>query len=111
MDEARIPLEAIKGRGAASRMPHRVESVQRHVFDDGWSTLQEKAEGREIPRTEVIWEDARSIITSNDSPDVYFDRSINPYRGCEHGCIYCLDGETKVLMADGGTKPLADVRA
>src|SRR3569623_3834496 len=106
MDEARIPLEAIKGRGAASRMPHRFESDQRHNFDDGKSTLQEKVEGREIPRTEVIWENARSIITTNDSPDVYFDRSINPYRGCELGCIYCLDGETKMLMTNGGTKHL-----
>jgi DNA repair photolyase len=111
MDEARIPLEAIKGRGAATRMPHRFESDQRHDFDDGWSTLQEKVDGREVPKTEVIWENARSIITTNDSPDVYFDRSINPYRGCEHGCIYCyarpthsylnmspgLDFETKII--------------
>jgi DNA repair photolyase len=68
-------------------------------------------ETREALLTEVIWEDARSIITSNDSPDVHFDRSINPYRGCEHGCIYCyarpthsylnmspgLDFETKIV--------------
>ncbi|HEY8050451.1 MAG TPA: hypothetical protein VIE63_14855, partial [Ramlibacter sp.] len=110
MDEARIPVEAIKGRGAATRMPHRFESDQRHDFDDGWSTLQRGVEEREVPKTEVIWEDARSIITSNDSPDVYFDRSINPYRGCEHGCVYCLAGETGILMADGSTKPLADVQ-
>jgi DNA repair photolyase len=60
------------------------------MFDDGWDTLEEGlAQPREPLRTEVIWEDARSIISGNESPDVYFDRSINPYRGCEHGCIYC----------------------
>ena len=109
MDEARIPITAIKGRGTATRLPHRFESDQRHDFDDGWSTLQGKVDGREVPKTEVIWEDARSIITSNDSPDVYFDRSINPYRGCEHGCVYCLDGETRILMADGSMKQLGDI--
>jgi DNA repair photolyase len=111
MDEARIPLTALKGRGTATRMQHRFEKDQRHDFDDGWSTLQEEVDEREVPKTEVIWEDARSIITGNDSPDVYFDRSINPYRGCEHGCVYCyarpthsylnmspgLDFETKII--------------
>jgi DNA repair photolyase len=111
MSEIRIPVEAIKGRGAATRMAHRFERDQRHDFDDGWSTLQAHADDRAVPKTEVIWEDARSIITGNDSPDVYFDRSINPYRGCEHGCIYCyarpthsylnmspgLDFETKII--------------
>jgi DNA repair photolyase len=62
-----------------------------------------------VPKTEVTWENARSIITSNDSPDVYFDRSINPYRGCEHGCVYCLDGDTRILMADGSTKRLGEL--
>jgi DNA repair photolyase len=110
--EVRIPLEAIKGRGSASRMQHRFERDQRFAFDDGWTTLDEGlADEHAPPKTEVIWEDARSIITSNDSPDVYFDRSINPYRGCEHGCIYCyarpthsylnlspgLDFETKIV--------------
>jgi DNA repair photolyase len=111
MDEARIPLAAIKGRGTATRFPHRFESDQRHDFDDGWTTLDEEVEGRPIPKTEVIWEDARSIITHNDSPDIYFDRSINTYRGCECGCAYCyarpthsylnlspgLDFETKII--------------
>jgi DNA repair photolyase len=90
MDEARIPLHAIKGRGAATRMAHRFESDTRGAFDDGWTTLGEHlAQPHASPPTEVIWEEARSIITSNESPDVYFERSINPYRGCEHGCIYC----------------------
>jgi DNA repair photolyase len=111
MSEVRIPLHALKGRGAATRLPHRFESDARHDFDDGWSSLQQHVDERAVPHTEVIWEDARSIITGNDSPDVYFDRSINPYRGCEHGCIYCyarpthsylnlspgLDFETKII--------------
>ena len=112
MDEVRVPLEAIKGRGAATWLAHRFERDSRHTFDDGWDTLDEGlAQPREPLRTEVIWEDARSIISGNDSPDVYFDRSINPYRGCEHGCIYCyarpthsylnmspgLDFETKII--------------
>jgi DNA repair photolyase len=111
MSEARIPLQAIKGRGTATRHPHRFERDQRDDFDDGWSTLEQCVDERVVPPTEVIWEDARSIITGNDSPDVYFDRSINPYRGCEHGCIYCyarpthsylnmspgLDFETRII--------------
>jgi DNA repair photolyase len=102
-----VPLTAIKGRGAATRMQHRFSSDQREAFDDGW---EGETEDPSIPKTEVIWEDARSVITHNDSPDIYFDRSINPYRGCEHGCVYCLAGETKILMADGSTKPLGDLR-
>ncbi|WP_298924832.1 PA0069 family radical SAM protein [uncultured Ramlibacter sp.] len=89
MAEVSVPLDAIKGRGAASRMAHRFERDARQVFDDGWTTLDQEQGEQAAPRTEVIWEDARSIITANDSPDVYFERSINPYRGCEHGCIYC----------------------
>jgi DNA repair photolyase len=112
VDEVRIPLQALKGRGSATRMPHRFERDTRNAFDDGWDTLEQNlGQVQEPPRTEVIWEEARSIITSNESPDVYFDRSINPYRGCEHGCIYCyarpthsylnmspgLDFETKII--------------
>ncbi len=89
MDETRIPLSALKGRGAVTRLAHRFERDARGAFDDGWDTLQTGTEPAAPPATEVIWEDARSIVSSNESPDVYFDRSINPYRGCEHGCIYC----------------------
>jgi DNA repair photolyase len=105
----RVPLSAVKGRGAASFMAHRFERDARDVFSDGWD-LPADAEPPALA-TEVIWEEARSIISSNDSPDIYFDRSINPYRGCEHGCIYCyarpthsylnmspgLDFETKIV--------------
>ena len=90
MTEVRIPASALKGRGTASRMAHRFSHDARSSFDDGWDTLEETAAGAAAPAvTEVIWEDARSVIASNESPDVYFDRSVNPYRGCEHGCIYC----------------------
>ncbi len=77
-----------KGRGAVSNLAHRFESVQREVNRDA---LENDAEDDELPplATTVTFETARSIITRNESPDLGFDRSINPYRGCEHGCIYC----------------------
>lgn len=107
--EVRVPLQAIKGRGTATRFAHRFSSDAREGFDDGWPEPEEG--GAASPRTEVTWETARSIIASNDSPDIYFGKSINPYRGCEHGCIYCyarpthsylnlspgLDFETKII--------------
>ncbi|MBX3658983.1 MAG: PA0069 family radical SAM protein [Ramlibacter sp.] len=90
MGDTHIPLTAIKGRGAASRLAHRFEPLDRGAFDDGWGTLQDGAAERvSAPVTQVTFEDARSIITGNDSPDIYFDHSINPYRDCEHGCVYC----------------------
>src|SRR5947209_4792499 len=73
-------------RGARSFMQGRFETVARESFDDGW-TPEEKDE--RALQTQVTIERARSIISHNDSPDVGFDSSINPYRGCEHGCIYC----------------------
>ena len=80
---------AIKGRGAASNPAGRFESTHAHAEDDGWqSLLLDDAAPR--PRTEVSAEHARRVITRNDSPDVGFDRALNPYRGCEHGCIYCF---------------------
>src|SRR6266404_1975786 len=73
-------------KSETSFMQGRFETVAREVFDDGW-TPEEKDE-RPL-QTQVTIERARSIISHNDSPDVGFDSSINPYRGCEHGCIYC----------------------
>ena len=77
---------ARKGRGAVSNLAHRFDSVQRSVDPEALPTDDE-----ELPplATNVTFETARSIITRNDSPDLGFDRSINPYRGCEHGCVYC----------------------
>ena len=108
--EIAVPLEAIKGRGAASYVPHRFESLARDAFDDGWGGL-DGADAAPPPRTEVILEDAKSVISRNTSPDIHFEQSINSYRGCEHGCVYCyarpshsylglspgLDFETKII--------------
>ena len=74
-------------RGARSFLQGRFETVAREPFDDGWLP-EEKEEEHPLP-TQVTIERARSIVSHNDSPDVGFDSSINPYRGCEHGCIYC----------------------
>lgn len=74
-----------RGRGAVSNASGRFESASREAFDDGW-------EGEELPviKTEVVYEKPKTIITKNQSPDISFDRSINAYRGCEHGCSYCF---------------------
>ena len=83
---------AIKGRGAASQVPGRFEKRVADAVDDGWDTLvDEAAEDRtQRPRTQVTEERARSIISRNQSPDIGFSQSVNPYRGCEHGCVYCF---------------------
>lgn len=75
-----------RGRAAGLNPSGRFEVHTHHVFDDGWSNL----ETLEPFKTEVQVERSRSIITRNSSPDIPFDRSINPYRGCEHGCVYCF---------------------
>jgi DNA repair photolyase len=96
-----------KGRGAPSNLEGRYEWFQREAVDDGWGHDEEA-----LPpiRTQVTRETAKSIIARNDSPDIPFDQSINPYRGCEHGCVYCLDGKSSILMGDGSVKPLAEIR-
>jgi len=76
----------IKGRGAASNREGRFEATNAEAVDDGWERIEDTPAR---PATTVTEERARSIISRNDSPDVAFDQSINPYRGCEHGCIYC----------------------
>jgi DNA repair photolyase len=103
-----VDNERRRGRGAVSNASGRYEPQAREVFDDGWESLEE------LPpfKTFVQEERARKVITRNESPDIGFDRSINPYRGCEHGCIYCfarpthayqglspgLDFETKLFV-------------
>jgi DNA repair photolyase len=105
------------GRGAVSNASGRFESRVSEAADDGWS-IEDPAPP--LLRTTVTPEKARTIITRNDSPDVGFDRSINPYRGCEHGCIYCyarpahaymglspgLDFESKIFFKPGAGKLL-----
>ncbi len=90
MNDFTIPLQAIKGRGAATQIPHRFERDVRDAFDDGWGTQEEDMIESAAPKTEVRFEDVKSVLTRNDSPDIPFDCSLNPYRGCEHGCIYCF---------------------
>ena len=75
-----------RGRGAQSNASGRYEALAAEAFDDGWTELDESPKPL---RTTLTAEKARTILARNDSPDIGFDRSINPYRGCEHGCIYC----------------------
>jgi DNA repair photolyase len=98
-----------KGRGATLNPEGRFESLTRDAFDDGWPVPLPDDPAR--PRTTVTPLTARSIIQHNDSPDVPFSASINPYQGCEHGCIYCMSGDTLILMGDGRTRRLAEVKA
>jgi DNA repair photolyase len=80
-----VPI-TLKGRGAADNPQNRFERQGREAVDDGWEGEEAEERG---PRTEVTLTQARSIISRNDSPDIPFTQSINPYQGCEHGCIYC----------------------
>jgi DNA repair photolyase len=77
-----------KGRGAASNATGRFESEQRVAVDDGWGLAEEEYAEPRVATTLSV-DATKTIIARNDSPDIGFDRSINPYRGCEHGCIYC----------------------
>ena len=83
------PVQVLKGRGVSSAVAHRFSKDQREWLDDGWSGMEGAEVGLARPDTEVITETARSALSRNDSPDIAFDQAINPYRGCEHGCIYC----------------------
>ena len=108
-----------KLRGALSQIQGRFESEERSDFDDGWTAEERDANP---PATVVTIERARSIIAHNDSPDVPFSQSVNPYRGCEHGCIYCyarpshaylelspgLDFETKLYAKTNAVELLKD---
>ncbi len=92
--DARVEAERRRGRGAVANPSGRYESEARVGFDDGWGTLDD------LPpfETRVTIEKPKSIITRNSSPDIGFDRSINPYRGCEHGCAYCFARPTHAYM-------------
>lgn len=88
------PAGITKGRGSLSNRSGRFEPLAREVLDDGW----ESTDAPPPLKTHVTDETARSIITRNASPDISFDRSINPYRGCEHGCVYCFARPTHAYM-------------
>lgn len=98
-----IPVRAngqpasIKGRGTAEQIAHRFDPQDRAVEDDGWPADADAAEPAPVA-TEVTLETARSILTRNASPDIPFSLSVNPYRGCEHGCIYCYARPTHAYL-------------
>src|SRR5689334_21563101 len=89
-----IDRQRRRGRGAQSNQSGRFEAEARVAFDDGWQSLDE------LPpfKTSVALDTSRKVITRNDSPDIGFDRSINPYRGCEHGCVYCFARPTHAYL-------------
>jgi DNA repair photolyase len=107
-----------KGRGAGTNQSGRFERERREPFDDGWAGDEEAAP----PQLDTVYarDSAKTILARNDSPDVPFDRSVNPYRGCEHGCIYCfarpshaylglspgLDFETRIFVKEGAPELL-----
>jgi DNA repair photolyase len=111
-----LPGQRLRARGAESNRAGRFEAREREAFDDGWNMEEEDR----LVATEVRIERPRSALTFNRSPDLPFDRSINPYRGCEHGCIYCyarpthawlnlspgLDFETRLVARPGIAKVL-----
>ncbi len=110
-DPTILPGRRIRARGAASNPPGRFERLAREAADDGWDI----AEDARLVRTEVRVERPRSALAWNASPDLPFDRSVNPWRGCEHGCAYCyarpghaflglspgLDFETRLVVRPG----------
>jgi DNA repair photolyase len=112
-----LPTPTVKGRGVGMTVAHRFESREREAFDDGWGTLAQEAQAETLPpSTQVIEERARSILASNDSPDIPFDLSVNPYRGCEHGCVYCFARPTHSYLnlspgLDFETRIIAKVNA
>jgi len=89
-----IDAERRRGRGARSNRASRYDAITTEAFDDGWESLAHLG----AFKTEVHRENARSIISTNDSPDLSFDASINPYRGCEHGCVYCYARPTHCYL-------------
>src|SRR6478609_2119237 len=92
--EVAIERQRRRGRGAQSNASGRFEAEARVTFDDGWQSLED------LPpfKTTIAIDATRKVITRNESPDIGFDRSINPYRGCEHGCVYCFARPTHAYL-------------
>ncbi len=117
---AKRRTSAIKGRGALTNAASRFVEFDREPVDDGWQ--QDAIEPPSRPATEVFADASRSVISRNRSPDVPFDQSMNPYKGCEHGCVYCfarpthayldlspgLDFETKIFAKHDAATLLAN---
>ena len=122
MPASQLPDLARKGRGAVSNRPGRYEPGNRPREDDGWSGPESEDEDLPPLRTTVTIDATRSAIAWNESPDIGFDRSLNAYRGCEHGCVYCfarpthaylglspgLDFETKLFAKPEAPRLLAE---
>jgi DNA repair photolyase len=106
MSRTTLGRKAFKGRGTLSNPPGRFERQDVEEVHDGWY----EEEQPDTIATTVEPDRARGIITTNSSPDIPFEQSINPYRGCEHGCVYCISGDTPILMASGTTRMMAQLR-
>lgn len=121
-----MPRASVKGRGTAWAIEHRFTSEKHQSVDDGWGLLEQLAREDDVsPQTEIIEHRVKSILSGNDSPDIPFDLSINPYRGCEHGCVYCfarpthsylnlspgLDFETKIIAKVNAAERLREALA
>ena len=117
---------AVKGRGTVWAIEHRYDEHSRSDFDDGWGTLEQAALQEQTGADTVVLEErARGILSGNDSPDIGFDLSINPYRGCEHGCSYCyarpthsylnlspgLDFETRIVAKVNAAERLREAHS
>ena len=120
------PRACVKGRGTAWAIEHRFASEHHQSVDDGWGVLEQLAREEAVsPQTEIIEQRVKTILSGNDSPDIPFDLSINPYRGCEHGCVYCfarpthsylnlspgLDFETKIIAKVNAAERLREALA
>ncbi len=118
-NKSAVPIDVshLKGRGSGWAIQHRFTSQESEDFDDGWGTLDQSAREERVPiETQIIEEQVKSIVSSNESPDIGFDHSINPYRGCEHGCIYCFARPTHSYLnmspgLDFETRIIAKVNA
>ena len=121
-----MPRASLKGRGTAWAIEHRFTSEQHQSVDDGWGLLEQAAREEAVaPDTQIIEQRVKTILAGNDSPDIPFDLSINPYRGCEHGCVYCyarpthsylnlspgLDFETRIVAKVNAAKRLREALA
>ena len=95
-----MPDPPLRARGASTNPPNRYESL--HLEPD-------EGDAGDVP-TQYYRDASRSVLAENDSPDVGFRFSLNPYRGCEHGCVYCLEPGTPVLHADMGWRPIGETR-
>ena len=121
-----VPRTSLKGRGTVWAIEHRFTSQHHESIDDGWGTLEQAAHEEAVaPATQIIEQRVKTILSGNDSPDIPFDLSINPYRGCEHGCVYCfarpthsylnlspgLDFETKIIAKVNAAERLREALA